>query len=76
MLFFMHGLSSSSGVSLESPNSLNGFLIYCLTIFGKRIIFIGDRRKIEASIIIANFLTIRSLLKLKSSLTNLTGIKA
>jgi hypothetical protein len=42
----------------------------------KKKIFIGDTKKIEASIIIANFLTTRNLLKLKSSLTKLTGIKA
>jgi hypothetical protein len=61
-------------VDLEVPRScdrkcklLTRFLAYWFTIFGKRLIFIGDAKK--ASIVIVNDLTTGSLLKLQLSVT-------
>jgi len=48
-------------VSLESPNSLNGFLRHSFTVFGIIIIFVGDSIKIKASIYTVIFLSTRSL---------------
>jgi hypothetical protein len=63
-------------VSLESPNSLNGFLTYWLTIFGKRIIFIGDTRKLKANIIIAKFSHYQELVKIKIKSDKLNWYKS
>ena len=63
-------------VSSESPNSPNGFLTYWLTIFGKRNIFIGDTRKLEASIIIAKFSYYQELVKITTKSDKLNWYKS
>jgi len=49
--------------------------MHWFTVWGKIIIFGGDKRKIKASIITLNFLTTGILLKVQFSLTHLTGIR-
>jgi hypothetical protein len=57
-----------------SLNSLVGSFTHWGTVFGERIICIGDTRKLRSSTIIVNVSTTRSLLKLPSSLTDLIGV--
>jgi hypothetical protein len=62
-------------VSLESPDSLTGFLTQRFTVLGKIIILIGDTRGVKTTGTIVMFSSTGRLVKLQSSLTDLIGTR-